>query len=781
HDVTQTTPPDGYQPADPASQKADVAPGQQATVTFTNAPATGGIAVTVAGPDGSAVPGVCVAVNAEGQEGQTLCEPGDDGAFHFAGLAPVQWTVSVSQVPEGFVQPDGQTADVAAGQEATVSFELSEAQPETGSALLTLVSEDGQAASGVCIMLVPQAGGDPLGPYCDNGDNDGDATEGVLLIEDIPAGSYEVTFPEVGSAGGAIDALMRQDGEPIVIEVIAGQTIQQTITVPGLFVLGSIEAQTVDSATGEPVPGACYTVDTAEPTTVCDGGDGDGSTEDGTVLIGGLPADSYTVTMSTPPENYGGADPQAADVTSGQTVSLEFRVTAQVTTGSLTIRKLDDGGDALPGTCFRLDGESGSIGPVCDNADGADDGTITFSDIPAGTYTLVETRTPSSAYAPAQPRQVTIGAGENLEIEVTNSAAPGRLNVITVDAADQSVRLENACYRLDGNATYGPFCDGDDLDVDGRTVFTNVRPGTYTLVETQPPAGYDAAPDREVTIRAGVTHQITVQNQKTPPPPEAGTLVVNKLDENNDTLAGGCFRLFDGDNAVTGRVCDITDGTNDGRIVFENVPVGTWTLREVLAPSPDYQIAADQQVTIENGKTTEVNVVDKLKLGRILVKKVTPQGGPIEGACFQLDPSRGDPICSDASGQILFENVPVGTYTLNETKTPFGFKQAAPVENVKVRPGQTTVVTVENERQPPPNTGTVQIRKFVCPVDTADQERTSFLGGAAGNAELAKTKGCAPANAEFTMVGQDGKDGPGAFKTGDDGVYLVTVPAKIYR
>ncbi|HET7531322.1 MAG TPA: SpaA isopeptide-forming pilin-related protein, partial [Mycobacteriales bacterium] len=47
HDVTQTTPPDGYQPADPASQKADVAPGQQATVTFTNAPATGGIAVTV--------------------------------------------------------------------------------------------------------------------------------------------------------------------------------------------------------------------------------------------------------------------------------------------------------------------------------------------------------------------------------------------------------------------------------------------------------------------------------------------------------------------------------------------------------------------------------------------------------------------------------------------------------------------------------------------------------------------------------------------------------------
>jgi hypothetical protein len=31
------------------------------------------------------------------------------------------------------------------------------------------------------------------------------------------------------------------------------------------------------------------------------------------------------------------------------------------------------------------------------------------------------------------------------------------------------------------------------------------------------------------------------------------------------------------------------------------------------------------------------------------------------------------------------------------------------------------------------------------------------------------------------MVGQDGKDGPGTFTTGDDGSYMVTVPAKIYR
>src|SRR5690606_13329162 len=143
--------------------------------------------------------------------------------------------------------------------------------------------------------------------------------------------------------------------------------------------------------------------------------------------------------------------------------------------------------------------------------------------------------------------------------EVANSAAPGRLHVIKVDAADPSVRLDDACFRLDrdGETAYGPFCDGEDRNVDGRIVFASVAPGTYTLVETQAPAGFDPAPDREVTIRPNVTHQVTVQNQETPPPPEAGTLVVHKLNENNESLAGGCFRLFDGDRAVTGPICDI--------------------------------------------------------------------------------------------------------------------------------------------------------------------------------------------------------------------------------
>lgn len=776
HTLSQSTAPEGYQAAE--DQTVTVEAGETAEVTFVNEVATGSIVATVQDGEGNPITGVCVGYAANGEALQTLCEPEDDGTYRFDNVEPGTYLVSVSQVPEDYVSPDPIEVEVVAGQDATAAFELAPAPPQTGNAILSLQTEDGQAAIGVCLQLTSQETGEQLGPFCDNGEGDGDATEGVILLEDIPVGVYEVTFTETGAATQGL----QDNGDPITIEILQGETIEEVIVVPGLEVRGGIEMLTVDAATGEPVADACYTISTAEPTVVCDGGDGDESPDPGTVLVTGLSAGDYTVSMSTPPDGYSAAPDQTATVTGGATESLAFEVEAEVTPGSLTVNKVNEADEPLAGTCFRLMNEGGGVAQVCDAADGSDDGTITFTDVPAGSYELVETRTPGSEYQAAPNRSIDIGAGEDITVEVVNSAAPGRLNVIKVAAAEPSVRLEGACFSLEGATTYGPFCDSDDLNDDGRTVFNNVTPGTYRLVETEAPSGYDPAPNREVTINPGVTLQLTIQNEETPPPPEAGTLVVNKVNGDGETLAGGCFRLFDGDTPVTAEICDITDGTNDGRIVFENVPVGTWTLRETLAPSPSYQLAPDREITIENDTTTEVDVPNELKNGRILVEKVTANHKhPVAGACFELDPDLGDPLCSNASGEILFENVPVGTYTLNETTVPYGFEQADPVEGVEVHPGQTTVVTVVNELQPPPNTGSVQVHKFACPVDTADDERTVFLGGAAGNAQLAETKGCAKADAEFTLVGEDGTDGPGAFSTGEDGQYQVTVPAKVYR
>ncbi|MGI8975212.1 MAG: SpaA isopeptide-forming pilin-related protein [Thermomicrobiales bacterium] len=780
HTLSLITPPPGTQSV--ADQTITVEADVQAEVVFTSAPATGSILVTAQNNAGEQVTGgVCIAYQAENAEPVTTCEATESGQFRFTDVAPGNYNVSVTQVPDDYTLPESATTvEVVAGQEAAVTITVPDISSVQGGAALNFQSEDGAAVAGVCFLLIPDDGGQPLGRFCDNGTNDLDATEGVVQLAALPAGTYGVLLVEDNDLG-AFAALNNEIAASIIIE--AGVTIEQVITVPGVFVQGSIQITTIGANSGDRITGACYTISTSEPITVCDNNDDgtDLTADEGIILVDGIDAGAYTVSLTTPPSGYSGAPDQTATVVGGETTQLTFEVESVDTSGTLIVSKVDDVGQALAGSCFRLQDAGGVFAEVCDSADGADDGTITFSDVPVGTWQLVETRTPGNQYQPVPARLIEIEPAETTTVEVVNSFAPGGLHVIKVDADDPSARLDNACFLLDGVTTYGPFCDGDDLTVDGRTVFNNVVPGVYTLVETQAPDGYDLAPERAVTIEPGVTLQVTIANSSSPPPPQAGTLIVNKLDADNDPLAGGCFRLYDGDTPVTGQVCDITDGTNDARIIFNEVPVGTWTLREILAPSPSYQIAPDQQVTIEDDVTTEVNVVNQLKSGRVLVHKVTQQGHPIAGACFDLEGDGQGERCSNAAGELLFENVPVGTYTLNETVVPYGFEEAEPVEGIRVNPGQTTVITVENVRQPPPNTGSVQVLKFVCPVESADDERTVFLGGAAGDAQLAQTVGCSPANAEFTLVGEDGSDGPGAFATGDDGQYQVTVPAEVYR
>src|SRR5699024_4323698 len=127
-----------------------------------------------------------------------------------------------------------------------------------------------------------------------------------------------------------------------------------------------------------------------------------------------------------------------------------------------------------------------------------------------------------------------------------------------------------------------------------------------------------------------------------------------------------------------------------------------------------------------------------------------------------------------------FSNVPVGKDSLTQTQAPQGYKLNETPRDVTVSPGQTTVVRVTFETAPPPDSGSVQVQKFICPAGD-EGERTQFLGGAQGNAQLSKTAGCVQGTASFTLDAEDGSgNGPGAFKTGDNGRYQVTVKKGVY-
>jgi uncharacterized surface anchored protein len=191
-------------------------------------------------------------------------------------------------------------------------------------------------------------------------------------------------------------------------------------------------------------------------------------------------------------------------------------------------------------------------------------------------------------------------------------------------------------------------------------------------------------------------------------------VVIEKVDENQQPLAGACFTLTDGGGVAVGPVCDNDAADGDPtpgviQIRFVGVRAGFYTLREVQAP-PGYQPAPEQLVDVRPGGVTATRIANfrlEPPTGEVEVAKIDIDGAPLGGACFTLIPltssGAGIEVCDDAGndadptpGVIRFVQVPAGDYRLIETQPPPGFPQAE--ERVlSVTPGTVTTVTVPND------------------------------------------------------------------------------------
>ncbi len=755
--LAMQTAPDGFEAAQNQVVPADVTSLEVPLIAE-----VGSIQITIADADGAPLAGACVTINAT-----AYCDLGDgdpDGIITIPDLAPDTYSVAVTTAPDGYDRPaDPVDVVVTANETAQQTIALTATPPTTGSLAVTVIYEDQEAVNGACVT-VTSADESISESACDDADG---ALDGVITFENLPVGTYSVGLQEGFEPDRPIGVVTSVSGN-----VPAAGTGEVTLTLPLAPTTGAIQITTTANGTNQ--AGACYTIG---DTSVCDNQAGDVDGTAGVIVVEGLEPNDYDVTMTTVPAGFQTPDAQTATVAVNETAELQFALEAEVLPGSVTVTTVDGDGGALNGACYALVKGSSTIDTLCDSE--PVDGEIVFVDVPAGTYQLVQTRTPGKQFQTAPSRFVDVAAGENTDVEIVMDVRPGRLTIRTVAQDEPTLLLQNACYVLVGDTELGPFCDANDGNVDGIVRFTNVPPGEYELRQTVSTAGFDPAANRTVTINPAGSLQITVQNARVQPPAESGTLVVIPLDPNGNPVAGGCYQVFDGDRAVSGRICDNADD-QPARITIENLPVGELTLREQLAPSPDWQVAADTTVTIANGETTTVEIAHQYKPGNVVVQAVNTVGLPLQDACFTLTESGDTELCTDATGQATVTGLEPGARQLTQTQAPFGFKLDTTPREITVRPGQTTTVRVVFQNEPPPNTGTVQIQKFVCPAGD-EGERTQFMGGAQGNQQLKQTAGCTPSVASFTLVAEDGSTESNAtFKTNEDGRAQLTAVEGIY-
>ena len=237
--------------------------------------------------------------------------------------------------------------------------------------------------------------------------------------------------------------------------------------------------------------------------------------------------------------------------------------------------------------------------------------------LPSGEYYYIERKAPfgyettslkKGGFTIAKNQQ----DDENQQIEekivnVTNEKIPGKLGKVTLIKYNSSMQetLAGAGFKL----FYKDNSDGKfklvdntlyTTDVNGKLTIDNLPPGEYYLLETVAPEGYQLPTDfknrkhyfnieRDSKLTQNVL--INVTNYKKGEEFEKGSMVLEKIDKDTkDKLKGAEFRLYyetkttDGGKEFVPYEEKIFITGEDGRIVFNNLPIGKYYVEEIKAP-----------------------------------------------------------------------------------------------------------------------------------------------------------------------------------------------------
>ena len=295
----------------------------------------------------------------------------------------------------------------------------------------------------------------------------------------------------------------------------------------------------------------------------------------------------------------------------------------------------------------------------------------------------------------------------------------------------------------------------------GVAMFDKLVIGKYVITEdgSTVPAAYLTADEQEVTVEYNETAEVSFENEE-----KTGSIKVQKRTEGQKNVEGITFYLKG--TSDSGREINIPATTNkDGIAVFENVPIGTYSIIEDEETVPyGYLVADEKEVTVIYSETVDAEIINNEQTGTIKVHKRTEGDLNISGITFYLKGTSDSgreiniPATTDKDGVAVFENVPVGTYMVieDEKTVPYGYLVAAEKE-VTVTYAETVDTDILNEEQ----TGTIQIHKKTA--DMSNVEGIRFI-----------LSGISDTGREIRIEATTDKDGLAKFEGVPIGTYTIT-------
>ncbi len=292
----------------------------------------------------------------------------------------------------------------------------------------------------------------------------------------------------------------------------------------------------------------------------------------------------------------------------------------------------------------------------------------------------------------------------NLSAKTTLNLATSKVSITKIDSKTKK-GLAGATFVLYDNS-------GKQIttwtSTTGAHIIQNLPNGTYKLKETKAPAGYKISKELTTFTISDTKRNIAIKVENT----LYSKVSIIKIDSKTKVaLAGAEFVLYDNSGKK------ITSWTSTGKAhVIQNLPNGTYTLKETKAPA-GYKISKESTNFTISDTNRDVTVkVENTALTKLvnIVKIDKSTGQPLAGAHLIVKNEKGETIADFVSTEepYVIKDLADGKYSVYEVEAPDGYKKSEATYYFTISDGNTVAsVTVENEKDVPeevvevPNTG----------------------------------------------------------------------------
>lgn len=446
---------------------------------------------------------------------------------------------------------------------------------------------------------------------------------GKFTIADLTTGEYQLV--ETNAPDGYI-----LDATPRTFKIEEGQAAPTKVTVTNQQTPGDVILKKVDKDNRKPLENAVFELQKADGSVISSGHKTDAA---GTLNISSLAPGNYQFVETKAPEGYKiDRTPLTFEIKKGQQKATEIEMANEALKGTVILTKTDQQtGKILPKAIFTLQKSDGT--KIEENLSTDNNGKLVISNLKAGNYQLVETKAPVGYTTDSTPVNFSISTNQTEAVQVTksNKQTLGGLVATKIDGLTGQA-LSGAEFKLIGKNNK-VIKESITTDKFGKLAVGNLEAGTYQLIETTAPAGYQL--DKKPFIfelTKATTVNTTIANM-----PKKQTAILTKIDkQTGETLAGAVFSLQD----AQGKTVKNNLTTNEtGQIVVEDLPNGNYEFIETQAPEGyqkdatpvNFEMTANQVITVT--KTNDKTLLKKIS------DRVLPNTGKRLPKTGQLDNS----------------------------------------------------------------------------------------------------------------------------------------------